>query len=201
LEHGSISARFVAPVYDGESVDVVATGGSDDLDLTVTGTDGTVRATGHAALASASTHRPPLPAAELPAERPPASPDSLHPGTVLGTLTDVFDVERAATYLADVRETLPLYADDGVAHPGWLLRFANSALSRNVELGPWIHVSSDVELRGVVTDGQTVETRAVVVDERERGGHRFVTLDVATSADGRCVQRVNHTAIHTPRRR
>ena len=73
-------------------------------------------------------------------------------------------------------------------------------LSRNVELGPWIHVSSDVALHGVVEDGQTVETRAVVLDERERSGHRFVTLDVATSAGGRCVQRVTHTAIHTPRR-
>ena len=97
------------------------------------------------------------------------------------------------------RETLPLYANEGLAHPGWLLRFANTALSRNVELGPWIHVSSEVALLGLVQDGQAVETRAVVLDERERGGHRFVTLDVATTADGHSVQRVTHTAIHIPR--
>ena len=105
-----------------------------------------------------------------------------------------------AAYLADVRETLPLYAAEGIAHPGWLLRFANSALSRNVVLGPWIHVSSDLALLGTVPDGETVEARSVVLDEFERKGHRFVTLDVAISADDRPVQRITHTAIYRPRR-
>jgi acyl dehydratase len=200
LDDGSISARFVAPVYDGEEVEVVATDGLDELVLTVTGSDGSTRATGRAALGVARTDRPEPAAGELPAVRPPASPDTLRPGTVLGSISDVFSADRATPYLADVRESLPLYAELGVAHPGWLLRFANSALSRNVELGPWIHVSSEVALCGVVEDGQAIETRAVVLDERQRSGHRFVTLDVTTSAAGRCVQRVTHTAIHTPRR-
>ena len=39
-----------------------------------------------------------------------------------------------------------------------------------------------------------------MLDEFERKGHRFVTLDVAITADERPVQRVTHTAIHTPRR-
>ena len=117
---------------------------------------------------------------------------------MLGSLTDVFDAGLAVSYLADVRETLPLYAT--VAHPGWLLRFANSILSRNVVLGPWIHVSSDVSLLGVLGDGEPVEVRAVVLDEFERKGHRFVTLDVTIDSDGRPIQRITHTAIHTPRR-
>ena len=71
---------------------------------------------------------------------------------MLGSLTDVFDAGLAVSYLADIREALPLYAT--VAHPGWLLRFANSILSRNVVLGPWIHVSSDVSLLGVLGDGE-----------------------------------------------
>ena len=41
----------------------------------------------------------------------------------------------------------------------------------------------------------------MVLDEFERKGHRFVTLDVVVLADGDLVQRVTHTAIHTPRRR
>ena len=200
LEDGSISARFIAPVYDGETVDIVATDGPDGLELTVTGNDGSTRATGRAALGASPPDGPEPPPGELPALRPPASPDSLRPGTILGSISDVFSAQRAAPYLADVRESLPVYAEHGVAHPGWLLRFANSVLSRNVELGPWIHVSSDVALCGLVEDGEAVETRAIVVDERERSGHRFVTLDVATSARDRCVQRVTHTAIHTPRR-
>ena len=68
-------------------------------------------------------------------------------------------------------------------------------------LGPWIHVASDVRLLGVVGPQQLVEARGAVLDEFERQGHRFVTLDVALLADGDLVQRVTHTAIHTPRRR
>ena len=119
---------------------------------------------------------------------------------MLGSVGDRFDAAAHAAYLADVRETLPLYAAEGIAHPGWVLRFANLVLSRNVVLGPWIHVSSDVALLGVVRDGEEVRARAVVLDEFERKGHRFVTLDVAIDADDRPVHRVTHTAIHTPRR-
>ena len=46
-----------------------------------------------------------------------------------------------------------------IAHPGWLLRFANAVLARNVVLGPWIHVSSDVTMLGLVHDGERVEAR------------------------------------------
>ena len=126
----------------------------------------------------------PLPeAAPLPAERPAASPASLHAGTVLGSITEVFNAALATSYLADVRESLPLFG--AVAHPGWLLRLANAVLARNVVLGPWIHVSSDVSLLGVVQDGERVTARAVVIDEFERRGHRFVTLDVALDSDDR----------------
>jgi acyl dehydratase len=199
LAHGSMAARFVTPVYDGRRVTVSGTWDDEALDLTVH--DGaTSCATGRARRGAPSTDRPVPPAAALPAERPPAAPDVLAPGTVLGSIAERFDAAQHRAYLADVRETLPLYADEGIAHPGWLLRFANSALSQNVVLGPWIHVSSELALLGVVHDGATVEARSVVLDEFERKGHRFVTLDVAISADGEPAQRITHTAIYQPRR-
>ena len=199
LAHGSMTARFVTPVYDGRRVTV--TGSWDDGALVLAVHDGeTSCASGRAARVPMPSDRPEPPAAARPAERPPAAPEVLAPGTVLGSIVERFDAAQHGTYLADVRETLPLYADEGIAHPGWLLRFANSALSQNVVLGPWIHVSSELALLGVVQDGATVEARAVVHDEFERKGHRFVTLDVAISADGDAVQRITHTAIYQPRR-
>ena len=198
LAHGAITARFAQPVYDGHVVSVAASADSDAIDLAVVDAGGDTCATGRATLEPIEAKRPRPAAGPLPDHRPPASPESLRPGTVLGSLTDVFDAGLAVSYLADVRETLPLYAT--VAHPGWLLRFANSILSRNVVLGPWIHVSSDVSLLGVLGDGETVEVRAAVLDEFERKGHRFVTLDVTIDSDGRPIQRITHTAIHTPRR-
>jgi hypothetical protein len=205
LGRGSITARFAKPVYDGQLVTVTVTDtpAADDgsVDLAVVDPDGTTCATATATrtpIPPRSVDGPPT--APEPAERPPASSASLAPGTVLGTIDEVFDAGAAAGYLADVRETLPLYAADGIAHPGWLLRYANAVLVRNVVLGPWIHVSSDVALLGVLTDGEPLQVRSVVLDEFERKGHRFVTLDVAIDSAGRPVQRITHTAIHTPRR-
>jgi hypothetical protein len=198
LAHGAITARFAQPVYDGRVVSVTASGDGDAIDLAVVDAGGVRCATGRASREPIDVTRPRPAAAPLPEHRLPASPSSLRPGTVLGSLADVFDAGLAVSYLADVRETLPLYAS--VAHPGWLLRFANSILSRNVVLGPWIHVSSDVSLLGVLSHGEPVDVRAAVLDEFERKGHRFVTLDVTIDSDGRPIQRVIHTAIHTPRR-
>jgi hypothetical protein len=81
-----------------------------------------------------------------------------------------------------------------------VLRQANSILAANVVLGPWIHVSSDITLLGVVPDGGSIDVRAEVGAEYERRGHRFVELDVVVLAEGEVVQRIAHTAIHTPRR-
>src|SRR4029453_15918890 len=87
-----------------------------------------------------------------------------------------------------------------VAPPGWLLRDANYVLSRNVVLGPWIHVESVVQHHGPVADGEVVEARATVTREWEHKGHRFVELDVGLLADeARVAAHVRHTAIYRPR--
>jgi acyl dehydratase len=200
LERGTISVRLVQPVYDGERVTVTAELNGDEMHLATIGPDEVVRATGRATLSEVDAAVPIPPRAALPDVRPPASGESLVMGTVLGSLEATFDAGRAGEYLDAVREQLPIYTTAAVAHPGWLLRFANSILSANVELGPWIHVESDVGLGGVVEDGQRLEVRAKVLGESERRGHRFVELDVVVLADGQAVQRIAHTAIHTPRR-
>jgi acyl dehydratase len=205
LRGGGIEARFVQPVYDGDRVSItVQDVGERQLDLELTDSGGVRCATARARLDPDPIDRPVPAAAPLRDPRPPASAESLRPGSILGSLRERFDPDQARSYLNDVRETLAIYQDAAggpLAHPGWLLRFANSILARNVVLGPWIHVSSDVRLLGVVGPQQLVETRGVVLDEFERKGHRFVTLDVALLADGDLVQRVTHTAIHTPRSR
>ncbi len=200
LRHGWMTARFAQPVYDGEQVTVTGTPEDDALVLELAGPDEVVRATGRASLTPPATNREIPPEAPLPDPRPAASAESLRPGTVLGSIADEFDVLRARDYLATVREDLTIYTAGPYAHPGWLLRFANSILVANVVLGPWIHVSSDVALLGVVGSGQAIDVHGAVVDEYERKGHRFVELDVAILAEGDVVQRIHHTAIHTPRR-
>jgi acyl dehydratase len=210
LARGTLSARFPAPVYEGDDVVVTARPGGERLALELrTGPGaaeggGTLCATGEAHLP------PPSAAAAAPAagewadvapadEPPPASPESLAPGTALALAPHAFHAESAGAYLADVGETLPLFTEHRVAHPGWLLRDANRVLSSNVVLGPWIHVGSATTHHAVVADGALVAARATVAREWERKGHRFVELDVALLADGAVAARVAHTAIYRPR--
>lgn len=209
LESGSLEARFVHPVYDGEEVQVVPGEPAEDgsVELSVVDPGGAVCATG---VARPSHDEPRPDPAGWPAvgpveDRPEAAPEHLVPGTALGLAEHGFHADRAGEYLADVREASSLYAAEGLAHPGWLLRDANHVLSANVRLGPWIHVSSRVRHHGVVADGDLVSARALVTAEWERKGHRFVTLDVVHlarapgEASPRPVARTEHTAIYRPR--
>ena len=227
LEHGSMSARFHEPVYEGQRVEVRSgpvehrdgrEHGSLDvvaLELIapdVGGPDGTVCATGQAAVDHVAAEPLPPRAAEpigpLPDPAPAATPESLAVGTTFTLPARPFDADAHAAYVADVRETLPLYDTERVAHPGWVLRRANRILAGNVAMGPWIHVSSDVQNRRLVRHGDHVGARAVVSAEWERKGHRFVTLDVEIVVlDGNEVDGSNevvaasivHTAIYQPR--
>jgi hypothetical protein len=199
LERGSLRARFLRPVYDGGAVAVTPHG---DGALDLTDDAGTLCATATATLPDDRPEAPDpadWPAVDERPDPPTAAPDVLVAGTPLGLAPHGFHADRAAEYLADVRETLPLYAAEGVAHPGWLLRDANYVLSRNVRLGPWIHVESAVQHFGLVRDGAEVAARALVTREWERRGHRFVELDVVHLADDRPVARTVHTAIYRVR--
>lgn len=209
LHHGSMRARFRAPVHDGEKLTVVSgevargSGFSADraLWLEVRNGAGVVCATGDARLPDTPEPPPGIswPATAPAAEPPEASPEVLTPGTALALAPHRFRADHAPDFLKDVRESLGLYAEARVAHPGWLLRDANYVLSTNVVLGPWIHVESAVQHYGLVNDGDMVQARATINKEWERKGHRFVELDVGLFADHRLVARVTHTAIYRPR--
>jgi hypothetical protein len=209
LDGGRLQGRLHAPVYDREPVEVVATGEDGVIDARVIGAHGETRA--HAILTELSG---PLraevltradvarfPAAPLPApdDRPPAARDLLVPGTVLGTQHAGYHADRAPSYLDELSETHPAFRIEGCAHPGWLLRFANWALSSSVRLGPWIHVSSDAYFLAAVRDGDQLEVRALVTDSYERKGHEFVDLDVLYLVEGDAVAFVDHRAIWRPR--
>ena len=207
LERGSMRARFGHPVYDGDRVRVVPVDERRDGDARCAEVELRNSEDGLCATATAELpgERPKDPSptdwadVEQVRDRPDASPETLAVGTSFGLDEHGFHADRAGEYLDAVRETAPVYRDEGVAHPGWLLRDANYVLSGNVRLGPWIHVESAAQHFRLVTDGQTVRTRATVTAEWEHKGHRFVTLDVGILADGEVAARVAHTAIYLPR--
>lgn len=206
LARGQMSCRFDKPVYDGETVEVVGETGTDgQVDIRIEAR-GTTAATGRAGLTAADALPAPdmaaFPTGPMPSHdaRPKAGPESLAEGTVMGTIRETIDRATHDQYLLDVREEHPHYRENGMVHPGFLLRRANTILRDTVRLGPWIHVGSTIQHLGTLQVGGTLETRATVRRLYDHKGHGFVELDVLLIGDGaKPVATIHHTAIYEPR--
>ena len=200
LAGGSIDVRFRQPVYDGEQVVASARTAGDaggaDVELELRGPDGSVRSVGRAAPTGDRvggldrfSDVPP------PASLLGATPESLRPGP-LGSIREDVTPQVAQRYLADISETLPLYRDEGVVHPGALLRMVNALLVRNVALGPWIHTASSCVFLGVARFPTVLRAHAIVNETFERNGHDYVRYDALVLSDDAPVMYVDHTAIY-----
>ena len=201
LERGLIEARFVKPVYDGEIVNVTGEESDGVLSIEVE-SRGQLCATGTAALPASP---PSLSISDFPEvapvrERRPVDEASYQLGQWLGTLPRAWAGEAATEYLTDVRERDPIYAREGLGHPGLLQRVMNRVLVDNAILGPWIHVGSRMQLLNAARSGDELAARARVTSNYEKKGHRFVELDALVLANGRTpLAHCQHIAIYQPR--
>lgn len=208
LERGTAECRFLRPVYDGDIATVGAEETAQGLALRVE-SHGEVCATGEAGLPpeaaaipadfaafGVGAPRPPAP----PQTRPPADERSLAPGTWLAMNPIAMTPEHAAQALCDLRESLPLYAAEGLVHPAVVLRAGNWVLKDNVALGPWMHVGSHVQHFAALRIGDELAARGLVTANYERKGHLFVDCDVFVYANGKTpIARIAHTSIYRPR--
>ena len=201
LERGLIEARFVRPVYDGETADV--TGEERDGVLTVAvESRGQKCATGSASLPASA---PPVSLMDFSetapvAERRPVDAMSYELGRWLGTVPRSWAGEAASEYLTDVRETDPIFAQEGLSHPGLFQRIMNKVLVDNAILGPWIHVGSRMQLLAAARSGDELTARAKVTANYEKKGHRFVELDALVIGNGNTpLAHCQHIAITQPR--
>ena len=205
LERGAGDCRLIKPVYEGATATISVQPIADEPEAMAISVEsaGQICATGTARLPATAPQAPDLadyPVLPLPDDRPPASPESLPVGAMLGTYETHCSAEVETAYQADVREDLPLYANDKIIHPGHLLRFGNWAVTQNVLLGPWIHVSSAIQHFAIAHHGEDLSVRARITDNFERKGHLFVQLDALVLAQGsRLLARLDHTAIYQPR--
>jgi hypothetical protein len=201
LERGSIEARFVKPVYDGEITEVRGEESDGVLSIEVE-SRGELCATGSASLPASA---PSFSIADFPEtaavpERKPVNAASYESGKWLGTLPRVWAGDAATEYLADVRERDPIYAREGLGHPGLLQRVMNKVLVDNAILGPWIHVGSRMQLLAAARSGDELTARARVTGNYEKKGHRFVELDALVVANGKTpLAHCWHIAIYQPR--
>ncbi|WP_375411033.1 hypothetical protein [uncultured Bradyrhizobium sp.] len=201
LERGLIEARFLKPVYDGETADV--TGEEKDGSLTIAVESRDQRCAAGSASLPASA--PSVSVADFsetaPAvERRPVDATSYRLGKWLGTVPRAWAGDAAAEYLRDVRETDPVFAQEGFSHPGLVQRIMNKVLVDNAILGPWIHVGSRMQLLAAARNGDELTARAKVTGNYEKKGHRFVELDALVVANRSTpVAHCRHIAIYQPR--
>jgi hypothetical protein len=201
LAGGFMQARFGKPIYDGDAATVAAEVAVDGaLDLSIKARDA-VCATGVARLKGAAPSESVLPAGPMPepGSRPRASMQSLAQGLTLGTLREIYTREEGRAHIEAVRDDPALYDDGRIANAAWLLRRANYVLADNVQLGPWIHVESAIDMHSLLCDGEPLEVRAAVADNVETKGHLMVVLDVQMLSDARRVMSCRHSAIYEPR--
>jgi acyl dehydratase len=190
LNRGAMDVRFQHPVYEGDDVEVAVEPESDGR-IRVFIAD---RAT---ATAWIGDHPHPTTIPYAPLARRKASRESLMPGTVLGAWTERLDLAQS-TISAPLDSSI-----DGHAHPAVLLALANRIFVENYELGPWIHVSSEVRKFRAVKDGENIQVHAQIADAYEKKGHEFVVLDAVL--DGVLggisdpIEYIRHTAIWRPR--
>src|SRR5882757_1456788 len=151
LERGLIEARFVKPVYDGETADVTGEEKDGVLSIAVNSRGG-LCATGSASLPASAPAVSMSDFSETAAvtERKPVNATSYELGKWLGTIPRAWAGDAAKEYLTDVRETDAIYASEalghqGLGHPGLLQRVMNKVLVDNAILGPWIHVGSRMQ--------------------------------------------------------
>lgn len=201
LERGLIEARFVKPVYDGETADVTGEESDGVLSIEVE-SRGQLCATGSASLPAVVSPVSISDFREIAAvaERRPVNATTYELGKWLGTMPRAWAGDAAKEYLADIRERDPIYGREGLGHPGLLQRVMNRLLVDNAILGPWIHVGSRMQLLSAAKAGDEITARARVTGNYEKKGHRFVELDALVVANGRTpLAHCQHIAIYEPR--
>ena len=206
FERGCIRATFIKPVYAGNRVTVVAgpvgrQGG--DLEINVKGPAGDLCAAG---LARLSGDRGAAPRSiDYPKSEPPPpdrrwapAKEALRPGTTLGSVAfSEICAEALDRVRRDYLDDLDIYSGTGAPyHPAYLLAQANQILMKNVDLGPWIHVKSEMGTFALPKAGEKLDIRGRIARAYNKKGHDMAELDLAIFDDGeRAVAAITHTAI------
>ncbi len=201
LTRGTMTAKFIQPIYDGETATARAAVTSIqpfELQLELRNAAGALCAVGTAGLPDAL---PPLavsayPPCQLPDARRAATIAVVRAGDELGSLDFTLDLADTV-FLENMQETLPLYRGaEALCHPAFWPAQANELLMRNVALGPWIHTASTVRHYALAHNGERLSLRGRVREAFEKRGHEIVVLDLGLfGEEEHAIAHISHSAI------
>jgi hypothetical protein len=208
LDRGQAHVVVRSPVYDGRKFDVVvseATESAYEADLR--DEEGKVCATASASL----PERPPEPPVRRhdpirsrDDERPAASRavmESLRErglGAMPARWSESSEISR---YLRDPAGMAPVFRDQRLADPSFVLGLTNWALASNVGMSPWLHLETRSRHFRAIEWGTELVVESAIADLFEKKGHEFVDVDVAVfdTRDDAAVASVRLRAIYRMR--
>ena len=205
LVRGTMSAKFIHPIYDGEHARVeakVVAVAPPAFELQLLNSEGKLSAVATATMPEEwpALDPPNYPLRALPPEdaRWLATIAAVNVGDVLGSLEFRLDLAgELSRFLDDMVDASPLYRGaTAVCHPAFWIAQANEIFMQNFALGMWIHTASETRHLALAKDGERLSLRGRIVDAFERRGHELVTADLAVFGElERPIIHIQHTAI------
>jgi acyl dehydratase len=131
-------------------------------------------------------------------ETPPTvGPEGARVGDLYRTTPFVYTQAIHDDYLDRVRETLAIYADEGVAHAGYLVKLTmHDAVSSFRRPAPGVHVAVNVQHFDLAHVGDTLSSAGQVVGVQEKNGRQYVESEQLVIANGqRPIAMVRRTSI------
>ncbi len=215
LARGAARVRLLRPVYATEEVecraeplDGIAPGA---IRLTCTRVaDGVLCAEGAAWLPdtvpdAALRDLPLLPDLVQPDPLPELTPDRVPLGVPLVPLPLRYTAEDAARYAAETEDNAPYFYEatapfgTPLLPPGVLAARQANLIRYNFQLGPSIHVASEIQHLAPAPADTLLRTGGVIVEMFERKGNSYLVMDAMSTADDVPVVRVRHTTIFAVR--
>lgn len=205
--HGSMSARFRKPVYNGDVLTVeasaVETAGSCTRSAVVMrNQDGEEVALGWVGMPAAEPEPPPAietcPIRPFSEPRPVIAAGGLKVGMRIGTSARVLTEEEFRISLSAFDEKHPLYTDLGFLHSGCLIRLAMADTNRSFVLPrPIVFVAGEAQHFALVFPGQCLATSGTITSVYERKGKHYFDSEEYLIADGRTIAaRFRRTTIY-----
>lgn len=208
VERGRAHVVVHSPVYDGDKFEVVVENATDDAFTAVlVDEEGTRCATARASLPD-SPGEPSVrrndPVLARDADRPVASRAVMEAlrEEGLGAMPARFGLDTPmARYLRDAGTMAPVFRDEGLANPSFVLGLTNWVLAANVRMSPWLHLETESRHFRAIEPDTALVVEARVADLFEKKGHEFVDVDVDVyrTADDAAVAQVRLRAIYRMR--
>jgi hypothetical protein len=212
LERGSMSAKFLKPIYDGDTVTVRSKVIHLDpvrILVSVYNQCDVMCALGEASLPedhteSLSILNFPLHPMPLESERLKPMKSEIPNDCPLGTMEFTIDLSSPegehATFLNEIDAKQSLYRGEHPHyHPAQILLKANQVLYKNLNIDPWIHIASDVRYHALPMDGDPVALRGRIRHTYAKQGHLIALSELTlVGRQEKFLTHLTHTTIIQP---